>query len=75
MACPSPLYFGEFVIFKYEAVTYIYAERQQCDGNLGHYTGIVVLYKGIIAPDINNSTEHNIPPRKSAPSGLGADQY
>ena len=53
-------YPGKFVIFKFEPVAHINAEGQQGDGNLGDNAGIVILDKGVVTANINNSAEHNV---------------
>ena len=55
---PSPLNLGEFVVFEFKPVTNIDAEGEQCNRNLGNYTGLIIFDISIIAADINNSTQH-----------------
>lgn len=49
---------GEFVVFEFQPVTHINAKGQQGNGDFGDHAGVVVLNKGIVAADINDSTEH-----------------
>ena len=57
----------ELKILEYQPIAYINPKREQCDGNLGYDTGIVVLYKSVVATDINDGTEHSLFLRKNPP--------
>ena len=59
------LYLGKFVIFEFKPIANINAKGQQRDGNLGNYAGIVILDIGIIAADIDYSTEHDFLPKST----------
>ena len=54
------LYLCEFVIFKFQPVAHIDAERQQSEGDFGNYAGSVILDIGVVAADINNSAMHSV---------------
>ena len=49
---------GKFVIFKFQLVAHIHAERQQGDGNLGDNTGVLIFDIGIVTADINDGADH-----------------
>ena len=51
-------YLHKLVIFKPQAVAYVYAEGEQGQGYFGYYAGIGIADIGVIAPDIYHSTFH-----------------
>ena len=52
-------YSCKLVIFEFQPVAHVDAKGQQGNGNFGHDAGIVVLNKGVVAADIDDSTEHS----------------
>ena len=49
---------SEFVVFEFQLVAHIHAERQQGNGNFGHNAGVLVFHIGVVAADIDDSTDH-----------------
>ena len=45
-------------ILEYQPVAHIHAKWEQGNGHFGHHTGVFIFYKGVIATDINDRTEH-----------------
>ena len=49
----------KFVILEYQSVTNIHTNRQQCNGNFGDNTCILILDEGVITANIDYFTEHS----------------
>ena len=65
------LYLRKFVMFKFQPVTHVNAIGQQCNGNLGNNTGIVIFDIGIVTANIDHSTEHGVLLCETAPVTRG----
>ena len=52
------LYCGKFVVFEFQPVTHIDAERQQGDGYFADHASAVVFDIGVISADIDYSAKH-----------------
>ena len=50
---------SKFVVFKLQTAAHIDVVGQKCQGHLGLYTSVIVFYQGIVAEDIDHSTEHS----------------
>jgi len=59
---PAFLYLRKFEILEFQPITYIYAERQQCDCNLGDNTAFIIFDESIVATNVDYSTEHYVSP-------------
>ena len=49
---------SEFVIFKFQPVAYINTKGEQGNGDFRDYAGGIILDKGIVTVNINDSTVH-----------------
>ena len=65
------LYKREFKIFKFQPVANICTEGEQCKCDLGNDTGFVIFDIAVIAPNINEGTEHKASFGKPAPVSRG----
>ena len=57
----------ELIILEYQPIAYIHTKGKQGDGYFGYHTGVLILYKGVIATDINNGTVHGHSSEKIRP--------
>ena len=51
---------GKFVILELQPIANVDAERQQSNGNFGDDAAVFITDKGIVTPDINDSTDHRV---------------
>ena len=54
------LYSFKFPFVEFKAVANINSKWEQCDGDFGDNSGIVVFDEGIVATNVNNSTKHRV---------------
>ena len=65
---------GKFVILKLQPVAHIHTEGQQGNGNFGYNAAVLITDIGIVAPDINDGTDHSLADEVGECLGLGSGQ-
>ena len=53
--------FRKLVILKFQLIPHVHAEGQQGDGYLRDHAGVLVFHERVVAPNVNDGTEHKNP--------------